>query len=1462
MTNISIEKKTLTTATLISGVAGFNSANRCKPSVCRNTNSRTLNMKRPKTLFLAWLLALLAPLAARAQFGGGSGTQIDPYIIRTTSHWLELANNVNNGNGYFREYFRLDADLDFSGISFQPVGTNGFYPNPRQPFVGSFDGNGHTISNVIYNGTSQASGLFGYAEYGIIENLTLGGASNITDSYYAGGIIGTSDRCTIRNCHVGSDVVIRATNSGAGGIVGMKWINGGGSIGNGSISDCTNEGTVIGGSNVGGIIGYMGHSGIPVTGCTNLGTVTGYSYVGGIIGKINGNVLTNCHVGGNCTIDPIGEYGSSQGTTFGILSPIIYAEGVSGNIISLPAVTVHGTAYYMPGSTVRLTLAYSGTVADGYVVPFSASNDSLVFCGLYHELALPASGEVVISALPPVRDIGYAPWVSINTPQQSYTEEPITPVITVIDNMGSTPVTLIEGTDYEVVPPEGDCVYPGDYIFGIKGIGLFSGYTTTVFTIYHEFFQGGNGSAESPFLIFTTDDMTTLATRVNAGDDMGGLHFRLEVDLDYTGKEYKPIGTELLFNQTVAFNGTFDGNGHTISHANINENSYSYDDLGNSGSNYLGLFGCLGPGSMVKNLRLADSQVISSGTTDFDAHHVGGIAGIVNGGTIDNCEVTNDVTIHGCAAVGGIAGMIVNGTINRCVVGSNVMIEGGNMLGGIVGRISSSTITNNLNLGEVWVVFTYISFYGSIVGNVEENNTISNNYHVSALLGGIGSSVGLPSDVAGQAMRGYAVRGGKDVSIALAGTTGVAYNGAVYAGRGQSVRLYLNYESWGCIYFLASSGTLYDNGDYYTLTMSTIENITIYANNTAELVEVYGTYYRLACDGSNTAMVVYDDSYATTEGISVEDFEHQGTPYTVIGIADNAFAGCLHLKWFDCHANLLSIGDFAFRNCDSLEYLGLYHTDTPPSVGTGAFDGLRIDTLMLMVPFCSQYEYSQHPVWGQFGTIFPQGVCEYSFVGLGDDQLWSNPENWAEGEVPGEGAQVGIMSDCEMDMDVTVGSITIGNYYDEEYGYYERLTVKSGNTLTASNFVYTTGDARNFVIEDGAQVIHPNTGTKATLQRNISAYNTENGMNNGWHLIGYSFAGNDSIAKMENLLENDYDFYYYNEPTHYWMNHENMANNFTELEAAKGYVYANSEDVTLSLRGTLNPANEIVNVPLSRTAAIPLLGLNLVGNPFACNAYLLDESNQSMPFFRMNDAGDAIVAVQAGTTIKPGEAVFVVCPNDGQTSSAIFTTTAPASIGETQNVPSVLLPLHKLLVDQDAFLNNSIVQTIELVSGWNWVSFNVETTLDGLKAALVAALPGTNSITIKSKNEGAATYNGTVWRGQLGSLDLSRMYRVYVEAACEITLEGLPINPAEHPITLSNGFNWIAFPFSESKTLTEAFAGFAINGDAVKSKGNGAANYNGTSWRGTLNALAPGQGYIYKSNAMEDRVFTFPTSAK
>lgn len=415
------------------------------------------------------------------------------------------------------------------------------------------------------------------------------------------------------------------------------------------------------------------------------------------------------------------------------------------------------------------------------------------------------------------------------------------------------------------------------------------------------------------------------------------------------------------------------------------------------------------------------------------------------------------------------------------------------------------------------------------------------------------------------------------------------------------------------------------------------------------MVEMDGLHYQILCGGT-TAKLIRHSSYTDLPSVYLEEsVTYEGTEYPITEIEAGAFDGCEHLKWFDCHANLLYIGDHAFRNCDSLEYLGLYHIDTPPTVGTGCFDGLGLDTLMLMVPFCSRYEYAIHPVWGQFGEIFPDGECEYNFTnqyGSGD-RLWSNPENWAEGEVPGEGAQVGIMSDCEMDANVTVGSITIGGYYDEEDGCYEHLTVKDGATLTATSFIYNSGDARNFVIEDGAQVHHPNTGAQATVEKNITAY-TPNGKD-GWHLIGYSFAENGAVDGMTNLLANDYDLYYYNEPTHYWMNQKFEENGFTELEVAKGYLYANSQPQTIGLKGILEAGNAMVNVPLSYASADgKLMGFNLVGNPFAHNVTAFAGTNVAAEVYRMNGTKDNLIVCSDLTTdpLKPGEGFFVKATGD------------------------------------------------------------------------------------------------------------------------------------------------------------------------------------------------------------------------
>jgi hypothetical protein len=102
------------------------------------------------------------------------------------------------------------------------------------------------------------------------------------------------------------------------------------------------------------------------------------------------------------------------------------------------------------------------------------------------------------------------------------------------------------------------------------------------------------------------------------------------------------------------------------------------------------------------------------------------------------------------------------------------------------------------------------------------------------------------------------------------------------------------------------------------------------------------------------------------------------------------------------------------------------------------------------------------------------------------------------------------------------------------------------------------------------------------------------------------------------------------------------------------------------------------------------------------------------------------------------------------------------------------------------------------------------------------------------------------------------MYMIEVPEDCEISFEGLPLDPAEHPVTIENGANWIAFPFSTEMTVANAFAGFAVSGDQVISRTQ-STSYNGTRWRGTLSTLTPGQGFIYYS-ATGTRTFAFPSA--
>ena len=196
-----------------------------------------------------------------------------------------------------------------------------------------------------------------------------------------------------------------------------------------------------------------------------------------------------------------------------------------------------------------------------------------------------------------------------------------------------------------------------------------------------------------------------------------------------------------------------------------------------------------------------------------------------------------------------------------------------------------------------------------------------------------------------------------------------------------------------------------------------------------------------------------------------------------------------------------------------------------------------------------------------------------------------------------------------------------------------------------------------------------------------------------------------------------------------------------------------------------------------------------------------------------------------------------------------------------------LPPAHGLVDHQSAFC--SAMQVIALASGWNWVSTYVAITMDDLKDAIVAAYPsaGMNALSIKSKDDGQSNYNPVAhrWISGPSTIHLEQMYMVKVPSDGTITLEGMPINPAELSITVTPGINWIAFPLSTEMTLSEAFAGFPAQGDNISSYDDGQANWNSGAnrWIGTLNNnnLKPGKGYIYNSKATQNKTLVFPSGS-
>lgn len=229
---------------------------------------------------------------------GGEATEAYSYDINTktitiySGEGLKVAADVVN-SGDTDINIILDNDIDLTGINWTPIGT---YDNP---YTGTFDGGTYTITGlkIDQSGTDNVGLIGRLGSGGKVQDVTLAEV-NVTGGTYVGGIAGQTDG-TVENCSVNGTVT---GQNQTGGIVGRNFS---------TISGCSAEGTVTGNTNVGGISGLCvpnydtGTSsliGSTIEGCHSTADVSGISSVGGVVGNLgNGCSLMACYSTGKVT---------------------------------------------------------------------------------------------------------------------------------------------------------------------------------------------------------------------------------------------------------------------------------------------------------------------------------------------------------------------------------------------------------------------------------------------------------------------------------------------------------------------------------------------------------------------------------------------------------------------------------------------------------------------------------------------------------------------------------------------------------------------------------------------------------------------------------------------------------------------------------------------------------------------------------------------------------------------------------------------------------------------------------------------------------------------------------------------------------------------------------------------------------------------------------------------------------
>ena len=636
-----------------------------------------------------------------------------------------------------------------TGDGWQPIGIPF---DLSDAFIAKFNGNNHTISNLMINRRSaEGVGLFGYSGTGgEIANLGLLDV-NIKGGDRVGGLVGANLNATITNSYAtgtvsGSDRVgglvgtnLRATikdNYATATVSGPDRV--GGLVGNnlGTSAEITNSyatGTVSGSDRVGGLVG-LNELSATIRNSYATGTVSGSDRVGGLVGN-NSATISNSYwlsssadSGGTGIIDA-----DTEKTAMELTSPTA-AEGIYGNWSpndwdfgssnQFPILKSPDNDTLLPGQGVGLRSLQSSTTGAELRPTFS---DAITF----YAITPPSTSSIALTltAYHPAATIalvqeGEATDYFANKGSRGSASVPITtnPVLiitvsepnldpisyrVVLTNLSPCAASLNTPDDNDSVERAMDVDKDGDGLIEIcdleglnemrhqlDGTGYKANVDATGITTGCPS-TGCRGYELTKSLDFMDDDSYRTATNRATWT---------------TGQGWEPIGTF-----SMSFNTILEGNGHTISNLMINRTDTS---------SFVGLFGSTGQGTKITNLGVINVDITSGS--------VGGLAGFNGGGTIMNSYVTGKISGSGSDG-GGLVGNNVGSITNSYAMAS--VLGSGNNRGGLVGN-NAGFITNSYATGTVEGSGDN---RGGLVGN--NGGTITNSY-VTSTVSGSGDNVG------------------------------------------------------------------------------------------------------------------------------------------------------------------------------------------------------------------------------------------------------------------------------------------------------------------------------------------------------------------------------------------------------------------------------------------------------------------------------------------------------------------------------------------------------------------------------------------------------------------------------------------------------------------------------------------------------------------------------------------------